>query len=718
MATTQSSSWVLSLDAVVDYPRPGGDAPTQLAFSPDGRYLTFLWSERGDLVRDLWALDLESGERRRWVAAEELGAAGGELTAEEALRRERQRVRGGGFTRYAWAEKADRLLLPANGQLYTLSSSDREPRSIPAPEEGISEGQLTADGQQVVFLSGRELWVATSGGGVPRRLTFDATEAVSNGMAEFVAQEEMGRQNGFWISPNGSLIAYAQVDESAVPSYPIVHQGGKEWRAEHHRYPFAGGPNARVRLGVLNQEGGPTGWLDLGESDLYLARVTWANDERLLVQAESRDQRRLELRAYDLGTGHSATLLIEESDIWINLHDDLRVLKDGCFIWASECSGFKHLSLHAVDGQLLQTLTSGSWPVDSVLNVNQEDGLVYFAAGRESPLERHIYVAPLVGGDADRLSDEPGFHSAVFALDGRKYAETYDSLTHSPTVVVRWVDEPRRLILHAGGRIDDLAPGLHAPELVNLTVDDGTAVYGALYRPGPLASRAPLIVFVYGGPHAQMVRNAWDLTLDLRAQYLVSLGFAVFKLDNRGSARRGLVFEGAIKNRLGKVEVEDQVAGVRWLAEHGLIDPERVGIHGWSYGGYMTAMCLLQAPEVFRVGVAGAPVTDWDGYDTHYTERYLGLPAENPAGYEASSALTHAAKLEGKLLIVHGLLDENVHFRHTARLVAALEEAGVAVDLLLLPEERHGLRQTSAARSIRLTLERRLAHYFVEHLKP
>lgn len=227
----------------------------------------------------------------------------------------------------------------------------------------------------------------------------------------------------------------------------------------------------------------------------------------------------------------------------------------------------------------------------------------------------------------------------------------------------------------------------------------------------------PLLVFVYGGPHAQMVRNAWDLTVDLRAQYLASLGFAVFKLDNRGAGRRGLAFEAAIKDRLGKVEVDDQVAGVRWLADQGLIDPERVGIHGWSYGGYMTAMCLLRAPDVFRVGVAGAPVTDWDGYDTHYTERYLGLPSENRAGYEASSVLTHAANLEGKLLIIHGLLDENVHFRHSARLIAALEEAGRPVDLLLLPEERHGPRHTAPARLIRRYLEQRLSHYFVEHLK-
>jgi dipeptidyl-peptidase-4 len=247
--------------------------------------------------------------------------------------------------------------------------------------------------------------------------------------------------------------------------------------------------------------------------------------------------------------------------------------------------------------------------------------------------------------------------------------------------------------------------------MVTVESRDGVRLHGALYRPegeGP----CPTVVSVYGGPHAQRVTNGWGMTADLQAQYLRQLGFAVFKLDNRGSARRGLAFEGALKHNMGDVEVRDQIDGVRWLVEQGITDPERVGVTGWSYGGYMTLMCLLRAPETFQVGVAGAPVTHWDGYDTHYTERYMGLPEVNPAGYEESSPLNHVEALTGKLLIVHGLIDENVHFRHTARLVNALIRARKYYDLLLFPDERHMPRGLAD----RIYMHERIFNFFVENL--
>jgi dipeptidyl-peptidase-4 len=239
-------------------------------------------------------------------------------------------------------------------------------------------------------------------------------------------------------------------------------------------------------------------------------------------------------------------------------------------------------------------------------------------------------------------------------------------------------------------------------------------LHGALYRPathfgpGPF----PTIVSVYGGPHAQRVTNSWEVTVDMRAQYLCNLGYLVFVLDNRGSARRGLQFEGVIRHRMGQAEVEDQVDGVNWLVAQGLSNPDRVGIYGWSYGGYMTLMCLARAANTFKVGVAGAPVTDWDGYDTCYTERYMGTPQTNPQGYLESSVMHHVSAIQGKLMLVHGLIDENVHFRHTARLINALIRAGKPYDLLLFPDERHGPRNLAD----RIYLEERIAAYFQQHL--
>jgi dipeptidyl-peptidase-4 len=695
----------------VRFPRPGTGAPSRLAFSPDGRFLTYLFSERGDVTLDLHARELASGERRLLARHPDL-AAEEQITLEEALRRERQRVREVGITRYTWAAKADRILIPVGGRLYITSSRGEPLQEVAADGPPIADGAFTPDGERVVFVRERELWAADIAGGEPRRLTFDAADTVTNGLAEYIAQEEMGRSAGFWIAPGGSHVAYAQVDESAIPAFPIVHQGGERWQVEEHRYPFAGAENARVRLGVVVLEGGDTRWLDLGPPDSYLARVDWHPGGDLYVQVETRDQRHLTLLRFPGGAGQPQTVLHEAGDPWINLHDDLRFVgPSGEFVWSSERSGFRHLYLYRENGSLTRTLTSGSWPVDRVVHVDETRRLVYFLGGRETPLERHLYSVPLDGGAPTRLTDAPGMHSAVFANDGSRWALTSESRTQPPSVQARSVEGGTPLVLHKPapkGDWTDLIP----PELVQLTASDGTTLHGALYRPLQGAAPYPTIVFVYGGPHVQQVSESWGLTVDVRAQYLAAQGFLVFKLDNRGSARRGLAFEAALSRRMGTVEVEDQVAGVRWLITQGFADPRRIGVTGWSYGGYMTLMCLLKAPDLFRAGVAGAPVTDWDGYDTHYTERYMGTPADNAAGYREGSVLTHVDRLQRKLLLVHGMIDENVHFRHSARLLATLQEAGRSIDVLILPAERH-MPRGEAARQL---LESSLIDFFVKQL--
>jgi dipeptidyl-peptidase 4 len=708
------ASW-LTLDALVESPRPGTTAPTQYAFSPDGHLLTYLWSERGDPVRDLWVMDVATGNRRALLRADDLGPVE-DLGTEETLRRERQRVRDSGITQYQWAKSADVLLIPFNGQLYVTDGAGARPRHIAPSDAAVVDARLTADGTHIVFARARELWAVSVETGGPVQLTFDSSDVVSNGVAEFIAQEEMGRAHGFWLSPDAVRVAYAQVDEGHIPEYPIVHQAGEQWRVENHRYPFAGGPNARVRLGIVPLRGGATQWLDLGPSDdAYVARVDWGDCRRLFVQLEARDQKSLELRCYDAEAGSWSTLFVERTVPWVNLHNDLRILGDGSFIWASEASGFKHLVLHDADGWLVRPLTSGPWPVDAVVHIDEDRRLGYFTAGRDDPRQRHLHRVSLDGGEIEALTDAPGFHGATFAQDGSRYVHTWESMTTPPSAELCSTGNERRQVIHDGGRLDDIARGLAPPELVELSVD-GATLYGALYRPADRGTRGATVVAVYGGPHAQMVTNTWTMTIDLRAQYLASRGFVVFKLDNRGSARRGLAFEGAVFRNLGRIELDDQAAGVRWLVDQGITDPERVGMYGWSYGGYMSALCLLKAPDVFNVAVAGAPVSDWDGYDTHYTERYMETPETNPDGYAQAALMTHVDNLRGRLLIVHGLVDENVHFRHSARLIAGLEHSGKSFDLLLLPEERHGVRPTPQNRTVRRLLEERVIGFFEEYL--
>jgi dipeptidyl-peptidase 4 len=714
----------LTPEEVATYPLPGMAIPSDIAFSPDDTWLTYLWSADSTLTKRLYAVALAGGEPHMVFSAERGGVTERNVSPEEALRRERQRQRAQGVTQYAWARHGERLIVPLPDGLYVLDEPTAPPRRLVAGDGSpILDPQFSPDGQQVAFVRESELYVVATEGGAPRQVTHGARGAGrTHGLAEFIAQEEMGRSHGFWWSEDSTRLAFAEVDESSIPVYRIVHQGKDavgEDAEEDHRYPFAGGNNARVRLGVVPATGGEPTWLNLDVwPHEYLARVDWSPGGALYVQLENREQSELALLRFDAGTGAGRVLLVERSDIWINLHDMFRPLRDGGFLWASERTGFRHLYRYDGDGELLRPLTAGAWMVEAIVHLDEQQRRVSFTGTLDSPLERHLYLVSLDGGAADaprRLTTGAGMHAVVADHGGTRFVDTYQDLDTPPVVrEYSLADGAPRQTVYARADPRVTALPLRPPELVTVPSRDGDRLSGAIYRPASHfgAGPYPTIVAVYGGPHAQTVSRSWSMTVNMRAQYLRSLGFLVFALDNRGSARRGLAFEGAIKYHLGRAEVQDQVDGVRWLVQEGLADPQRVGIYGWSYGGYMAASCLFEAPDTFRVAVAGAPVTSWDGYDTHYTERYMGTPQGNAAGYAESSLLRHVAGLRGKLLLVHGLIDENVQFRHTARLINALIAARKPYDLLLFPNERHMPRGLAD----RVYMEERIAEYFRQHL--
>jgi dipeptidyl-peptidase-4 len=466
-----------------------------------------------------------------------------------------------------------------------------------------------------------------------------------------------------------------------------------------------------VKLGVVAASGGRVTWMDLTGfgDDFYLARVHWTHDGKLLAEIQNREQTTLTLVRFDARTGKPAVLLEERSEVWINLHSLLRPLGGeaeegarleefaGHFIWASEASGFRHLYLHDAEGKRVRAITSGEWMVDGLSAIDEESGKLWFTATKAGPTERHLYETSLEGGEPRRITEAPGMHAAVIDHAHERFVDLHNARDRSPSATLRSLadgSEIRKLPKVPDPR--EAQFDLAAPKLVELQSRDGVTLHGAIYQPDPKVhgdGPYPTIVSVYGGPHAQRVTNSWGLTVDMRSQYLRERGYLVFRLDNRGSARRGLAFEGAIKHDMGNLEVQDQVDGVNWLVEQRLTDPKRVAIYGWSYGGYMAAMALARAPETFQVAVAGAPVTHWDGYDTHYTERYMGTPKSNPDGYEISSVMHHVEKIDGDLLLVHGLIDENVHFRHTARLIDALIRHRKRYELALFPNERHSPRR-------------------------
>lgn len=712
MTASNDISRPIPFEQIAHYPLPGAATPVQVAFSPGDLVLTWLHSPERTLNRRLFArsverLDAEAVE----VPVHAASVSEEDLPLEERLRRERTREVGVGITSVLWAERADVLLVPTADTLYVIdgleaavAAGDPPPAAraaVRSPRLPFVDPRLSPDGSLVTFVLGGDLYVARTGGEAASedefvRLTSSATEGITNGLAEFVAQEEMDRAHGTWWSPDSAWIVYTEVDERHIPIYRIVHQGSDAVgpaAQEDHRYPFAGAANAIVRLGVVPAAGGETVWMETGDPDQYLARVDWMPDGGLMAQLESRDQAQLDVVSFDPATRARSYLHSEVHSVWINLHDDFRPLvygqEAGSWTWSSERSGHRHLELRSASGALVRVLTSGDWDVDRLEGIDEECATAWFTGTLHGATERHLYGVRLAGGDVERVTSQPGYHDVVLDHGGGLFVDRHSSLDGPPTLTLRSLRDGQPLATifdDRDPRIDELA--LEAPELTTLLADDGTELNALVYRPagsGPF----PTVVSVYGGPHVQRVVNGWGPTVDMRAQALRRRGYLVLVVDNRGSARRGLEFEAPLRHRMGSIEVEDQVAGVRWAVEQGITQADRVGIYGWSYGGYMTLMCLAKAADVFRAGVAGAPVTHYDGYDTHYTERYMGTPADNPEGYESSSVMAHVDGLTGDLLLVHGLIDENVHFRHTARLINALVRAGRSYELLLFPDERH-----------------------------
>jgi dipeptidyl-peptidase-4 len=538
---------------------------------------------------------------------------------------------------------------------------------------------------------------------------------IGNGVAEFVADEEMNRHTGYWWAPDDSAIAFARIDETPVPIRERFEIYPDRTEVVRQRYPAAGEANVLIRLGVIAPTAGAEPrWLDLGsEQDIYLARVDWASPTRVLFQRQSREQRRLDLIEADLAKGTQRTLVTERSRTWINLHELLHVLDDGRLLWGSERSGFMHLYLFDADGRDAQPITRGEWMVETLHAVDEARGVAYVSGTRDGALERHVYRVRLDGeGEPVRLTRDAGLHAATFDRQAGRFVSLWSNATTPPQT---------QLFDRDGKKIADLVDNalveghpyypfraIHAPvEFGTIKAADGkTDLHYSLIKPPGFDARKkyPVVVYVYGGPAAQTVTNSWPGRGDhFFSRYLAQQGYVVFSLDNRGTPRRGQAFLSALFRAQGTVEVEDQLNGVAWLRAQPWVDAKRIGVHGWSNGGYMSLMLLARSREAYACGVAGAPVTDWALYDTHYTERYMDLPKANPDGYEQARVMAHIEGLTEPLLLIHGMADDNVLFSNSTVLMSALQQRAQPFELMTYPGAKHGLRGADALHRYRMT---------------
>lgn len=685
----------LFTDPDLNGPRPRG---VQLA--PDGATVSYLKGRPDDQdFLDLWAVDAQGGAPYRLVDAAQLGTPGRTLSEAEKGRRERQRISQRGVVDYAWSEDGRALLVPVDGDLFLVDRRTRRPRRLTETPGDEIDAKVSPKGGYVSYVREQNLYVLPLADGAERALTTDGAGTLSWAVAEFVAQEEMDRSTGYWWSPDETRIALTRVDESGVDEIQRLDLGPQGTTIATQRYPRAGRPNAAVQLFVAEVASGRRTAVDLGaDQDIYLARVAWSHDGRTLyVQRESRDQRRLDLLACAPDSGACRVLLSETSPHWIELSDDFRPLADGRFLWSSERSGFRHLYLYAADGRLIRPLTGGEWPVSALLGVDERRQLAFFLASKDTPLEKQVYRVSYARLRApEPLTRGAGNWDASFADSGRSFVGTYsDPATPKQTAWydaagkrLRWIEENR---LDAKHPYFPFLDHHRAPQYGTLAAEDGTPLYWSLATPPGFdpQQRYPAIVLVYGGPHVQTVKKEWGPLTD---QLYLAAGYLVFRLDNRGSDNRSVAFKTAIDRRLGVVEVQDQLAGVRYLRSLPYVDPRRIGFQGWSYGGFMTLRMLTEPGAGIRAGAAGGPPTDFALYDTHYTERYLGTPADNPEGYRGTDILPRLPDLSGRLLLLHGMADDNVLFANSTRLMEALQQRGVVFDLMDYPGQRHGVR--------------------------
>jgi dipeptidyl-peptidase-4 len=707
----------LSLARLQADPPLAGRRPMRVKFSPAGERLSFLkGSEKDSEVLDLWAMDLPDGRPRVVVKTDDLVEVGKiALSEAERQQNERKRIRHRGITRYQYCGGPDALLFPLSGDLYHVTLPQRDVARL--TDDGLPKLDPTCSpkGRFVSFVRAGELFVLEKKTGIERRITRGASDTLFHGLAEFVAQEEMDRHRGhFWL-PDDSGLIYTQVDESpvSVKKRPRIYADRTD--LVEQRYPAAGEDNAKLKLFFFSLGTGETRELALPKEDGYLARVHTDSPERISIQWHSRDQKSLRLFEFML-EGEKRLLLLEEKDpAYVPLHGNYRRLKDGTFLWSSDAEGINHLHLHSQDGKRLRTLTQGSDPLTRRLAVDEKRGVVYVVKATDRGLQRHLFEVALDGSGEKQITEKAGWHSITMARGATGFVDSHSDLGKAPRSTLR--DLKNRKLLALGEEGPSPLDAFSAPvlEMVTVKAEDGTELNGVLYPPllPPGEKGAPVIIYTYGGPTGQLVAKRWTRWHPFFMR-LSQLGFGVFMLDNRGTGGRDRAFNRALFEKFGDVEVADQIAGARYLQSLPWVDKDRIGVFGWSYGGYLTAMLLGKTEGLFAAGASVAPVTEWRLYDTHYTERYLGMPQDNEALYDEAGVLKHAEGIVEPFLLMHGMADDNVLFENSLMLMEFLQNKSLPFELMTYPGRAHGLR----GRATQLHVLRSLESFFVRHLKP
>jgi len=711
----------ITIDRLFRPPSLGGRTTQGIEWAPDSKRFSYLDRQGSgqNAELQLWTMDAATGERTVLVNAATLKSV---MQPEKANTSQSTGLGRVQADNYLWSPDADSLLFIGSNSLVLLDLKTMTPKSILSSEQEIEDPKFSPDSHWISFSRNANLFVVNISSGAVTALTAGGSEELLKGKLDWVYPEELDTRTAYWWSPDSTKIAYYEMDERPVTRYPIMDMSSPTGGTEYTRYPQAGEANPIVRVGVVRISGGETKWLDTGkDTDVYLARVNWLPDSRrVAIQRLHRAQDQLDLLFADADTGTSKTILTESDKYWINISDDLYFFSDNKrFLWSSERTGYRHFYLYDTDGKELAQLSSGEWAISDLGGfgpgsanhpaVDEASGYIYFTTNKDNVRETQLYRVSLSDKSLTRITKDAGSHSAKIAPDASAFIDTYSTAATPSRQDLYRMDGTKVAVVNEG-KVPELAEYKLSPlEFVEVTADDGTKLNASIIKPLNFdpAKKYPVLINVYGGPHVQLVRNTWGGLRYLLDQVYAAKGYILFTLDNRGSWGRGHAFETLVYHHMGKIELQDQLAGVKYLKSLGYVDPARIGITGGSYGGYMTLEALFNAPEVFKLGVSDAPVTDWKLYDTIYTERYMGRPQDNADGYKDSSPVNQAEYLKAKLMLVHGTGDDNVHFANSVELLNAMIDGGHYPDqFMAFPGRGHGISDPAARRlEIQRTVE-------------
>lgn len=602
-----------------------------------------------------------------------------------------------------------------SGTYYILNLATREVSPVSQDPHHLRNIKFSPDGEKIAYVrTDNNIYVFKIKRNKEKRLTKNGSETILNGHWGWVYEEEFGSYDGYRWSPDSESIAYWEEDQAQVPEFILVDELGLYPTTKKIRYPKAGQTNPTMRIAVVRVKSGRRKWMDIGNnSDTYFPWMEWNNERELTIMRMNRLQKKWEFLNTSVTTGRSNPGLSEEDPAgWVDLHRDYRFIKNGKILWISERSGFQHLYIHHASGRMEKQLTNGNWEVTKIVHVDETNQKVYFMSNREGVTERRFYSVDYEGANLQLLTRESGYHNITITPSGNYFIDSFSSIDQPTQIILKAMNGDTIRILQETDRQQYDEYEWSYPQFVQFKTEDGTKTLDGIITLPPdynKDKRYPVIVHGYGMPGTQMVWNRWGSTWN---QYLAQNGFIVFSMDTRGMSGRGEEFKNLSYGNMAKYLAQDHIAGVEWLVDAGYADRDRIGAWGWSGGGYFTGLMLTKNGNYFKTGVAVAPVMDFRLYDTIYTERSMGLPQDNAAGYDSTSVLSYAARLKGKLLVIHGTGDDNVHSQNTVQLVEAFVKANKPLDIFLYPNRNHGMSGGNA----RKHLYAKMFNYFKDNL--